>query len=63
MPDSLRDVIPKLVFDAIRKHLRNVGNSAQSAWLAANAEDDTLTGDFCGRGSRITNLFSPITHF
>jgi hypothetical protein len=55
MPDSLRDVIPKPVFDAIRKHLRNVGNSAQSAWLAANAEENTLTGDFCGRGSRITN--------
>jgi len=45
----LRDVIPEPVFEAIRDHLRDVGNSAQSAWSAANAEEDTLTGDFCGR--------------
>jgi hypothetical protein len=45
----LRDVIPQPVFDVIRNHLRSVGNSAQSAWPAANAEEDTLTGDFCGR--------------
>ncbi|MGH9739390.1 MAG: hypothetical protein ACRD4X_12525 [Candidatus Acidiferrales bacterium] len=45
----MRDVIPEPVFDAIQSHLRSVGDSAQSAWAAANAEEDTLTGDFCGR--------------
>lgn len=45
----MRDVIPEPVFVAIQNHLRVVGNSAQSAWPAANAEEDTLTGDFCSR--------------
>lgn len=45
----MRDVIPEPVFNEIQDHLRSVGNSAQSAWSAANAEEDTLTGDFCGR--------------
>jgi hypothetical protein len=45
----LRDVIPNPIFEAIQKHLRAVGNDAQTAWPAANAEEDTLTGDFCGR--------------
>jgi hypothetical protein len=45
----LYDVIPALIFDAIQKHLRSVGDNAQSAWASANSEEDTLTGDFCGR--------------
>ena len=45
----MRDVIPEPVFNAIQRHLRRVGDSAQSAWSAANEEEDTLTGDFCGR--------------
>jgi hypothetical protein len=45
----LRDVIPEPIFEAIQEHLRTVGDNAQTAWPAANAEEDTLTGDFCGR--------------
>ncbi len=45
----LRDVIPEPIFEAIQKHLRTVGDIAHTAWPAANAEEDTLTGDFCGR--------------
>lgn len=45
----MRDVIPEPIFEAIQKHLRTVGDNAQTGWPAANAEEDTLTGDFCGR--------------
>ncbi len=45
----MRDVIPNPIFEAIQRHLRTVGDNAQTAWPAANAEEDTLTGDFCGR--------------
>ncbi len=45
----MRDVIPEPIFKAIQERLRTVGDSAHTAWRAANAEEDTLTGDFCGR--------------
>jgi hypothetical protein len=45
----LRDIIPAPVFEAIQTRLKTVGDNANDAWLAANADEDTLTGDFCGR--------------
>ncbi len=45
----MRENIPEPVFEAIQEHLRTVGDTAESAWTAASAEEDTLTGDLCGR--------------
>jgi hypothetical protein len=46
---TLRDVLPAHVFQSIQQHLIQVGNSAHSGWQGASSEEDTLTGDFCGR--------------
>jgi hypothetical protein len=45
----LRDVLPERVFHSIQRHLVHVGNTAHSGWVSASSEEDTLTGDFCGR--------------
>jgi hypothetical protein len=47
--DALRDIIPDPVFEAIQERLRTVADRAHNAWPAANAEEDTLTGDLCGQ--------------
>jgi hypothetical protein len=45
----MRDIIPDQVFQSIQDHLIRVGGSAHSGWSSGKSEEDTLTGDFCGR--------------
>ncbi len=41
---DLKDFLPPIVFEIIRNHLRELGNSAHVDWEAGEADEDTLTG-------------------
>jgi hypothetical protein len=46
----VRDVLPKDVLSSIQHHLRNAAHSNQAgAWRRSHADEDAITGDFCGR--------------
>src|SRR5689334_11979510 len=41
----MRDLIPSLVFDSIRRHLRTAAENAVAGWEPNREEEDSLTGD------------------
>jgi hypothetical protein len=41
----MRDLVPSLVFDSIRSHLRTATEQAVAGWEANREEEDSLTGD------------------
>ncbi|MCW5982360.1 MAG: hypothetical protein KIT09_30015 [Bryobacteraceae bacterium] len=42
------DVLPKPLFNAVERGLRERANLGHSGWESASEDEDTLTGDFCG---------------